>query len=93
MGGKSKGVDTSAMNAQLARQEQLLREQEARIAAREAEVKAQEKAREAEVKPQEEARRRARENRYRGRALLLGGSEVGTEDQPLPFGLQRRLGG
>ena len=82
MGGKPKGVDTSAMNAQLARQEQLLREQEARIAAREAEVKAQ-----------EEARRRARENRFRGRALLLGGSEVGTEDQPLPFGLQRRLGG
>jgi hypothetical protein len=82
MGGKSKSVDTSAMDAQLARQEQLLREQEARIAAREAEVKAQ-----------EEARRRARENRFRSRVLLLGGSEAGTEDQPLPFGLQRRLGG
>jgi len=82
MGGKPKRVDTSAMDAQLARQEQLLREQEARIAAREAEVKAQ-----------EEARRRAREGRLRGRTLLLGGSEAGTEDQPLPFGRQRLLGG
>ena len=82
MGGKPKRVDTSAMDAQLARQEQLLREQEARIAAREAEVKAQ-----------EEARRRARENRFRGRVLLLGGSEAGTEDQPLPFARQRLLGG
>jgi hypothetical protein len=82
MGGKPKRVDTSAMDAQLARQEQLLREQEARIAAREAEVNAQ-----------EEARRRARQNRFRGRALLLGGSEAGTEDQPLPFAMQRRLGG
>jgi hypothetical protein len=82
MGGKPKRIDTSAMNAQLARQEQLLREQEARIAARAAEIKAQ-----------EEARRRARENRYRGRALLLGGSEAGTEDQPLPFATQRLLGG
>jgi hypothetical protein len=89
MGGKPKRVDTSAMDAQLARQEQLLREQEARIAAREAEVKA----REEPVKAQEEARRRVRENRFRGRALLLGGSEAGTEDQPLPFPMQRRLGG
>ncbi len=79
--GGGKRIDTSAQEASLRRQEELLRRQEERLAAQEA-----------ELKRREEAARQARMARFRGRLLLLGGSEAGTEDQPEP-GLQRRLGG
>ncbi len=79
-GGKPK-VDTSAQEASLRRQEEALRRQEEQMAAREA-----------ELKRREEMAREARLSRMRGRLLLLGGGESGTEDQPEP-GLQRRLGG
>lgn len=79
--GGGKRIDTSAQEASLRRQEEALRRQEEQMAAREA-----------ELKRREDAAREARLARWRGRLLLLGGGETGTEDQPEP-GLQRRLGG
>lgn len=81
-GGGKKRVDTSAMDAQLARQEERIRQQEEKLAQREA-----------QIQQEEEARKRARVNRASARALLLGGSEMGTSDQPLPESLRKTLGG
>jgi len=82
MGGRSRAPDTSAMEASIRRQEEALRRQEEMLAKREA-----------EIAEKEAAARRAREGRFRGRLLLLGGLESGTEDQPVPMGLKKRLGG
>lgn len=80
-GGGGGRIDTSAQEASLRRQEEALRRQEEQMAAREA-----------ELKRREDAARQVRLARMRGRLLLLGGAETGTEDQP-DGGLQRRLGG
>jgi hypothetical protein len=80
--GGGRKPDTSAMEASIRRQEEALRRQEEMLAKREA-----------ELKEREEAARRAREGRWRGRALLLTGLETGTEDQPMPGGIKRLLGG
>jgi hypothetical protein len=82
MGGGGKRVNTSAMDASIARQEEAIARQEAALAAREAELSAK-----------EDATRRARAARGMARALLLGGSEAGTEDQPIPGAIRRNLGG
>jgi hypothetical protein len=80
MGGlfRTPKIDTSAQQASLRRQEELLRQQQDRLAAQDAALKLREQSAAA-----------ARAARLRGRALLLGGEETGTADQPL----QARLGG
>lgn len=76
-------VDTSAQNASLQRQERLLQEQQQRLDAQDADMRLR-----------EDSATRLRAARMRGRGLLLGGAETGTEDQPMPAqGLQQRLGG
>lgn len=76
-------VDTSAQTASLQRQERLLEEQQQRLAAQEADMRVR-----------EDSAARLRAARMRGRGLLLGGAETGTDDQPAPAqALQQRLGG
>lgn len=80
MGGmfRSPRADTSAQEASIRRQEALLTDQQARLT--EQERLAGER---------EDSMRRLRSARMSGRALLLGGDETGTADQPM----QPRLGG
>lgn len=71
-------VDTRAQEASLRRQEELLAKQQERL-----------EAQERQSALREHSARAARLSRLRGRAVLLGGDETGTSDQPL----QARLGG
>lgn len=86
MGGGGKKVNTALMDQSLARQEDAIRRQEDAVTKREEELRTREEAR-------KEATRRARGARGGSRAVLLGGTEAGTFDQPLPAGVRRLLGG
>lgn len=86
MGGGGKKVNTLMMDQSVNRQEDALQRQEEALQKREEELRAKEEAR-------EQATRNARGARGGSRALLLGGTEAGTMDQPLPAGLRRTLGG
>lgn len=80
MGGlfSSPKIDTSAQQASMRRQEELLKQQQDRLDAQDAALKLR-----------EESATAARAARLRGRVALLAGGETGTADQPL----QARLGG
>jgi hypothetical protein len=80
MGGmfRSPRVDTSQQDAAIRRQEELLQQQQTRLTEQER-----------LTAEREDSMRRLRAARTSGRALLLGGEETGTADQPM----QTRLGG
>ena len=91
MGGRGNNrISTALMDASVTRQEEAIRRQEEAVARREEEIRRQEEA----TRREQDATRRARGARGGGaRAVLLGASEAGTIDQPLPAGLRRVLGG